>query len=346
MIVREDRLISSLPPINPGKNVTEWEAKRDAMLSGVIDLEYGGMPPEPHCVRVEKLQCWPNHPMSIKVHINESFCFMMQIFKPEALENGRKYPVILTGDGCFRTCNDVVIDDAISRGYVVAKFNRVEFAADIGDNDRKGGIYDMYPELTFGAISAWAWGYFRAMDALETIDFIDIENVAITGHSRGGKTVLLAGAVDKRFAVVNPNNSGCCGAGCFRYRTEPCDGKSGNERLEDILDKFAYWFGPELDEYIGRDHELPFDQHFLKAAVAPRKLLETNGRDDTWANPKGSYITFEAAKEIYELYGVPENIAYLIREGGHAHTHEDFGALFAFIEDVNMVTNGYKTTPF
>jgi len=345
MIVREDRLISSLPPINPGKNVTEWEAKRDAMLSEVIDLEYGGMPPEPHCVRVERLQCWPNHPMSLKVHINESFNFMMQIFRPEKLEDGKKYPVILTGDGCFGYCNSTVIERAISRGFLVAKFNRVEFAADMGNDDRKGGIYDMYPGLTFGAISAWAWGYSRAMDALETIDFIDAENVAITGHSRGGKTVLLAGAYDKRFAVVNPNDSGCCGAGCFRYRMEPRDGDCGSERIEDIMQK-SYWFGPKLRDYIGRDKELPFDQHFLKAAVAPRKLLETNGRVDTWANPKGSYITFEAAKEVYELYGVSDNIAYRIREGGHAHTHEDFNALIAFIEDVNTVTEGYEATPF
>lgn len=346
MVILNDRLLSSLPLINPGKNAAEWEKKRDAILSEVVNLEYGGMPPNPETLRVEQLQCLPNHPLSTKVYVNEKFSFMMQVFRPEKLKDGKKYPVILNGDGCFRTCNDVVIDDAISRGYVVAKFNRVEFAPDINQDERRGGIYDMYPDLCFGAISAWAWGYSRAMDALETIDFVDIENVAITGHSRGGKTVLLAGAVDKRFAVVNPNNSGCCGAGCFRYRTEPCDGKSGNERLEDILDKFAYWFGPELDEYIGRDHELPFDQHFLKAAVAPRKLLETNGRDDTWANPKGSYITFEAAKEIYELYGVPENIAYLIREGGHAHTPDDFAALLTFIEDRSTVPEGYLTTPF
>lgn len=346
MDILNNRLLAPLPPINPGKSVAEWEIRRKELLSEVVELEYGGMPPEPESVRVEQLQSLPNHPLSMKVYINEKFSFMMQVFRPEKLTEGKKYPVILNGDGCFRTCNDVVIDDAISRGYIVAKFNRLEFVSDINREERIGGIYNMYPGLCFGAISAWAWGYSRAMDALETIDFADTENVAITGHSRGGKTVLLAGAVDKRFAVVNPNNSGCCGAGCFRYRTEPRDGKSGNERLEEILDKFKYWFGPELTKYIGRDHELPFDQHFLKAAVAPRKLLETNGRDDTWANPEGSYITFEAAKEVYELYGVPENIAYRIREGGHAHSPEDFGALLAFIEDAGAVTEGYGMTPF
>ncbi len=340
-----DRLLFPLPPINPGKTVAEWEARRCELLSKLIDIEYGGLPPKPQSIRVEQLQSDITD-LSMKVYINETFNFMMKIFKPQKLCDGKKYHVILTGDACFRYCNSTVIENALSRGFLVAVFNRVEFAKDIEGEERCGGIYDMYPDVEFGAISAWAWGYSRAMDALETLSFVDTENVAITGHSRGGKAVLLAGALDERFAVVNPNNSGCCGGGCFRYRTEPRDGKRGNERLEEILSEFPYWFGPKLHEYVGRDHELPFDQHFLKAAVAPRKLLETNGRDDTWANPKGAYVTYEAAKEVYDLYGMPENIAYRLREGGHAHTPADFDALLAFIEDVTSVTDGYTTTPF
>ena len=230
---------------------------------------------------------------------------------------------------------------------MVARFNRVEFANDLlREHRRTGGIYDLYPGMTFGAISAWAWGYSRAMDALETIDAVDTARVAITGHSRGGKTVLLAGAVDERFAVVNPNGSGCCGAGCFRYRTEPRNGLRPSEEISDLMDIVPYWFGPELAKYSGKDTELPFDQHFLKAAVAPRKLIETNGFDDSWANPKGSYITYEAAREVYELYGASENIAYRIREGGHDQKPSDFDALLAFIENANAVTEGYGTTPF
>lgn len=341
----QDRLLAPLPPIDSGNSVEAWRKRRRELLDEIIDIEYGGFPPEPQSVRVEQLQ-HPINALSMKIYVNERFNFMMQVFKPRPLEEGKKYPVILTGDGCYRNCSDTVIDDAIARGYIVAKFNRVEFAKDLHHEDRTGGIYEMYPGLTFGAISAWAWGYSRAMDALETLPFVDTEKVTITGHSRGGKTVLLAGAVDERFAVVNPNGSGCGGGGCFRYRTEPRDGKRGNERLEEILRGVAYWFGPKLKEYIGRDHELPFDQHFLKACVAPRCLLETNGSDDTWANPKGAYLTYEAAKEVWELYGVPENIAYRLRKGDHAHLPSDFDALLAFIEDATAVTDGYKVTPF
>ena len=117
------------------------------------------------------------------------------------------------------------------------------------------------------------------------------------------------------------------------------------EQLQDILKSLGFWFGPKLKAYIGRDWELPFDQHFLKAAVAPRKLIETSARDDTWSNPMGSYLTHQAAKEVYSLLGVPDNIAYRIREGGHAHTPADFRALFDFMEDVHTVTDGFDVRP-
>ena len=92
-------------------------------------------------------------------------------------------------------CESDTVELANSMGFAVARFNRLEFAHDNEICDRTGGIYDLCPEHTsFTAISAWAWGYTVAMDALERIPFADVENVGITGHSRGGKTVLLAAA--------------------------------------------------------------------------------------------------------------------------------------------------------
>ena len=346
MPAEQDRLLAPLPPINPGADADAWRLRRKELLDLVVDMEYGGIPPQPESLRVEHLQHPMGEMLSMRVHINEAFSFTLQLYKPiRRPQPGTKFPVILTGDGCYHNCNDAVIENAHSRGYAVAKFNRVEFAHDTCSAIRSGGIYDLYPDSTFGAISAWAWGYSRAMDALETLDVADTSRVAITGHSRGGKTVLLAGALDERFAYVHPNNSGCCGAGCFRYRTEPRDGKRGNERLEEILKAYPYWFGPKLFAYIGKDHTLPFDQHFLKAAVAPRMLIETSAQDDTWSNPTGSYLTYTAAREVYELLGVPDHIAYRIRPGGHAHTPGDFNALFAFMEDPLAITEGYSLKP-
>ena len=337
-----DKVLGPLP--NPflfadGRTVAtaaDWRARREEILAQAVELEFGGMPPKPEFLTVEQIHFAGKGKMnSYRIHTGtreRPFSFVLQIHRP-ALDG--RLPVVLTGDGCYTCCGDEVIAEAARRGFIVAKFNRTEFAPDIYNSDRVSGIYLVYPEGHFSAISAWAWGYHRCMDALEQMDFVDASQVAITGHSRGGKTVLLAGATDERFAYTNPNNSGAHGAGCYRYEQDestPDAKDKRSEKLEDLVRAVPYWLGPRMKEYIGRETELPHDMHFFKALVAPRCLLQTEGRADTWGNPKGSYQTFMAAREVYRLLGAEKHIAAWYREGGHRHALPDFCALFDFME--------------
>ena len=93
-----------------------------------------------------------------------------------------------------------------------------------------------------------------------------------------------------------------------------------------------YWRGEGLRAYIGREGELPHDSHFIKALIAPRCYLETNGYGDIWANPRGSYLSYLAAREVWKLYGAEDKCAVWYREGGHGHHEPDFNALFDFME--------------
>ena len=86
------------------------------------------------------------------------------------------------------------------------------------DHYRDSGLYRLYPDAEFGVCSAWAWAAHRCVDALLTMDEVQSDGIAVTGHSRGGKTAILAGATDERIAVTNPNNSGCGGAGLLRLK--------------------------------------------------------------------------------------------------------------------------------
>ena len=112
--------------------------------------------------------------------------------------------------------------------------------------------------------------------------------------------------------MTAPNDSGCCGAGCTRSPDE------GGERLADITRGFPYWFSPRVNEYVGKELDLRFDQHALKAAVAPRALLSTEARGDTWASPRGTRLTREAAREVYRTLRVESRIGIWHRDGGHA----------------------------
>ena len=66
-------------------------------------------------------------------------------------------------------------------------------------------------------ISLWTWAAMRVMDYVQTLgDVIDLDNVAIIGHSRLGKTALVTGGYDTRFKYVISNDSGCSGAALSR----------------------------------------------------------------------------------------------------------------------------------
>ena len=132
----------------------------------------------------------------------------------------------------------------------------------------------------------------------------------------------------ERIALTNPNNSGCGGAGCFRFAGEKA------ETLEIITRNFPTWFSPKLREYAGKENELPLDQHFVKALCAPRALLTTEALDDIHANPSGTLVTHRAAREVYKLLGQPDRIAIYFRPGVHEQNEYDYGVLLDFADQV------------
>ena len=342
----KDVILGGFPDIftcNSGEKLTDpsqWPQRREELLEAIVPLLYGGLPPKPEVLRVEKpYPLRGRYTYCIKTGTKDkTMSFDLTLYAPEG---EGPFPVLLTGDECFGNCTEAVIREANQRGYLVAVFNRLNFALDnYEEADYTGGVYDVYPEMRFGAIAAWAWGYHRCVDALEQIPIADSSCVAISGHSRGGKTVLLAAATDERILFTQDNGSGACGGACFRYIQYPTEEqvtKFGvtdprSEPLDYLGGIVPYWLGPDIWSYCGKEETLPFDQHFLKAAIAPRYLLATNSLDDLWCNPKGSYQTYLAAKELYRFLGVEERIDSVYRYGPHAHTYREFCLFLDFMD--------------
>lgn len=192
-------------------------------------------------------------------------------------------------------------------------------------------------------IATWAWGYSRAFDALLTIPEVDSGRIVAWGHSRLGKTALLAAANDLRFAGVISNNSGCGGASLTRHIVE--GGRS--ETLKKIIGTFPHWFALNLDPYIDREEALPIDQHELLALAAPRPVYVTSAEDDVWADPEGEFLAAREASKVYRLFGIPgipedapmpnlhqpvgAGVGYHIRAGEHSVTGFDWAAYIDFM---------------
>ena len=187
-----------------------------------------------------------------------------------------------------------------------------------------------------GAISAWAWGLMRALDALETIPEIDKNKFIVHGLSRMGKTALWAGANDPRIAMTVSFNSGTAGAKMSR--------RYFGESMEWLDNWRKYWFAPGFERFCGKDTQMPFDQHQLMALIAPRKLYVASAVDDPYADPKGEFLATRAAAGAWGDDGIPSDtpmpdagsgagensVRYFIRSGIHDCTPENWDDLLKF----------------
>ena len=179
------------------------------------------------------------------------------------------------------------------------------------------------------------------VDYLETIDRVDAKRLAVVGHSRLGKTALVAMAFDDRFAVGIPNDSGCCGAAPSRTPV------ANAEKFELINKVRPHWLNGNFKQFDNHGDQLPFDQHSLLALCAPRPMLYANAQEDPHANPQGQFEMMQAATPVYELLEVEgitaeeypkvdvlidSRLGYHVRPGKHDMTYHDWDVYMQFTD--------------
>ncbi len=233
------------------------------------------------------------------------------------------------------------IEDIIDRGYAIATF----YSADIDPDraDERGIQKHFGKEYDWSTVRAWAWGYSRVIDYLVTDADIDATRIIAVGHSRLGKTTLLAAAFDERIAIAIPHQAGCGGTGPNRAAF----GNKGAESVKRINTSFPHWFNARFKQFNDEPERLPFDQHCLIALCAPRPVLLSNATEDQWANPTGQFNMLVAADPVYKLMGskgiaskampavgkvMNSPLGYWIRDGKHAMNREDWGVFMDFAD--------------
>jgi len=207
-------------------------------------------------------------------------------------------------------------EQVIRKGWGYAILSPTSFQADDGAGLTEGiiglankgqprGVED------WGGLKAWAWGASRLLDYLESDKDVDARQVGLEGHSRFGKTALVAMAYDRRFAILYASSSGEGGAKLYRHLY--------GEPLSHLMNARLYqWMAPNLMKYAGplTPADLPVDNHELIALCAPRPvfvgagLSTPNGpgkpRGDGWADPKGMFLAEVAAGPVYRLLGTKD----------------------------------------
>ena len=229
----------------------------------------------------------------------------------------------------------------ISRGYAVAVYP----AAD--SNDETDPFRVAYPNATWGLIRRRAWLASRAVDYLVTLDVIDQEKIAITGHSRNGKQSMIAAAFDDRFTAVISSSSGVPAMSPYRFTSSFTFSESPSSKWPNAPDSLncscsrspdhrptipqCCWWLPSLTQFEGKENEIPIDSHGLLGLIAPRFMLS----ECAWTDPCDPSFAVErsycAGKEVYKFMNVSERLRIHYRPGQH-HGFEDLENYFDWFD--------------
>ena len=220
-------------------------------------------------------------------------------------------------------------------GFAYASFYASEFVPD-RKAEAPGAMASLGgPIAPTSALMAWAYSFSAVVDLLEADGRFSSDFMAVMGHSRHGKSALIAGVWDRRIDAVIAHQAGFAGASLSRSTT--------GEGLKRMVESYPHWVAPETQAYLDRLGDLPVDQHQLLALLAPTPVLLGNGRRDVWSDPNSSYRAAEAADPVYKALGATgmtsagmrdprasDTLSWWLRPGGHSVVSEDIDQFIAF----------------
>ena len=365
----EPRNVPELMVTKAGNKVTDvatWEkVRRPELLDVFLENEYGRRPVErPDTLAFETAE--PDKPMmdgkAIRKRVRASWkgpygsqSFVFTAFIPVSAKE-RPAP------GFILICNRPAAanidpervkrsefwpaEEIVARGYAALAFWNGDVALDNAKSNCTQGVHACWAKErtanSWGALSAWAWGASRVLDWVETEPLLDAKHFGVVGHSRGGKTALLAGVTDTRFAMACVNDSGCSGAKLNHIDLPK------SESIARISKVFPHWFCLNYRNFAGKEFVMDFDQHMMVALMAPRAVAIASASKDHWAGQRGEYASALLASPAWELYGkrglvsdgFPNpnearqdgTVSYHLREGVHNLTLHDWNRYMDFAD--------------
>jgi pimeloyl-ACP methyl ester carboxylesterase len=161
-------------------------------------------------------------------------------------------------------------------------------------------FYNEFPDWSIHGKDAW--DTMRAIDYLETLDFVDPEKIGMIGHSYGGHSTIFTAALEPRIKVAVANGP-----------------------VSDFLHHGLHWAVPKgagasqslpaLRPYV-LDHMLPLPITFYEftSLIAPRPLMVGQAAGEHRPREEENHA---AVREVYAALGHPDRVRYHWYAGDH-----------------------------
>lgn len=172
------------------------------------------------------------------------------------------------------------------------------------------------PLYVSGSMKA-IWNNIRAVDLLETLGYVDADNIGVIGHSLGGHNALFTAVFDPRLKAVVTS----CGFTTFHdYYAGNLKGWTSDRYMPRIRD--VYELSPD---------RMPFDFPEVLAALAPRGLFVNAPLHDSNFDNGGVRKCIAAATPVYELLGAKEQLQVVYPDCAHDFPDEVREQVYAWL---------------
>ena len=161
-------------------------------------------------------------------------------------------------------------------------------------------FYEQFPNWSIHGKDVW--DTMRAVDYLQTLDFVDPEKIGMTGHSYGGHSTIFAAALEPRIKVAVANGP-----------------------VSDFLHHGMHWAVPKgggasqslpaMRPYV-LDHTLPIPVTFYEftSLIAPKPLLVGQAAGEHRPMEEENHA---AVRQVYTALGHADRVRYLWYAGDH-----------------------------
>jgi len=301
-----------------------WQRRREHVLAGMQQV-MGPLPGADHRVPLEvrieeEVRVGDLLRRKITYRTSPKQRIAAYLFLPP-LAAGQKVPAVLclhpTGALGKGICAGLGTSLNRSHALELARRGYVTLAPDyptFGDYKCDFDPADGWQSGTMRAV----WDNIRSVDLLQSLEQVDGSHIGAIGHSLGGHNAMFTAVFEPRIRVIVSS----CGFTRFHKYYEG---------------KLAGWtsprYMPRIASVYGSDPNLvPFDFPEIVAALAPRAFFTNSPLRDSNFEVSGVRDCIAAARPIFDLHGVPENLEVVYPDSEHDFPPGPRAKAYAFID--------------
>jgi dienelactone hydrolase len=224
-------------------------------------------------------------------------------------DNGKAAePYQAFAQGLARLGYACLIFDPIGQGERM-QYVREDLTPRVGTGTREHHYAGNQQYLVGEFFGMWrAWDGIRALDYLLTRSEVDPQHVGITGNSGGGTMTTWLCGLERRWTMAAPS--------CF---------------VTTLLRNLENELSADTEQLPPKVWTLGLDHSDFLAAMAPRPVMVL-AKERDYFDVRGTEEAYRRLRKLYELLGVPENVAMFIGPTTHGYSQENREAMYSWFQ--------------